>query len=805
MYLHFIKMAFRNQLKNKLFSVVNIFGLAIGIAVTVLIINYVSFEFSFDRMHRKHDRIYRVESRFYEGDQLTDDWGTSSFGYGSAISNELTGIEAYVRIGVQNTEQTVIYHDKRLRESGIAYAGASFFSVFDFQLKDGSPDDQLVRPNTVVLTESAARNFFPHEDAVGKLLTFANGSGFQECEVTGVMNDFPKNSHIQFNYLISYETLPDWMRDFWFLHEAYTYLLLEPGQDPIAIEAAFPALAEKYNGDDVLSNKTWACTLVPLNDIHLNPQKQYERETKGNRRSLYTLIVIAIVILLTAWINYINLTTARSMERAKDVGVRKVSGAQSIQLIRQFMTESWLVNLCAVVLSVLLLLFLKPLFDGLTGQAIGFVILRKSAFWFSALGILILGVFLSGFYPAFVMTRIKPALILKGNYFNSGSAGAMRRVLVVFQFASALFLVCGTFIIYRQVQFMQQQNLGINISQTLVLKFPVSRENLNETVMRFAENLKEEPAISSVTVTDAVPGMEVAYYASNRLQSAAADQYRLYEMLSVDYDFFNTFDLELAAGRSFQRGFGNERANLLVNEASLPLLGIQSPDAAIGKMVVLEGEPEPVKIIGVVKNWHQRGLSNAFTPIMFIMNGRLGWVPMKYIAVKTKTVDYDATLSLLQQSWNTYFPQASFDYFFLDQYFDSQYKTDRRFGRIVSIFTGLAFFISMLGLWALAAFTASKKVKEVGVRKVLGANKHHILYLFSREILILILVALVIATPLSVWVMNKWLDNFAFRTEISFWIYSIGGLLTILVAMLTVSWQSWRAAVRNPVEALRYE
>ncbi|WP_163710690.1 ABC transporter permease [Mangrovibacterium lignilyticum] len=805
MYLHFVKMAFRNQLKNKLFSIVNIFGLAIGIAVSVLIINYVSFEFSFDRMHSKRDRIYRVESQFYEGSQLTDDWGTSSFGYGSAISNELTGIEDYARVGVQNTEQTVIYHEKRIRESGIAYTGPGFLSVFDFKLKAGSPDDQFRRPNTVVLTESAARNFFPDEDPIGKLLTFASGSNFQECEVTGVMADFPANSHIHFNYLISYETLPDWMKEFWFLHEAYTYLLLEPGKNPADIEAAFPELAEKYNGDVVLSNKTWAVKLTPLTGIHLTPQKQYERETKGNRRSLYTLIVIAIVILLTAWINYINLATARSMERARDVGVRKVSGAMQIQLIRQYLAESWLVNLTAMLLAALLVLLFKPLFDELTGENIGFFLFREPLFWMSTFGVLLLGVFLSGFYPAFVMTRVKPAVILKGNYFNSGSAGTMRRTLVVFQFAAALFLICGTFIVYKQVQFMQQQNLGVNINQTIVLKFPVSRENLGETVARFAENLKEAPAVSAVTVTGAVPGMEVAYYASNRLQGAAADQYRLYEMLSVDYDFFDTFKLELAAGRPFQRGFGNDFTSVVVNEAALTSLGIGSADDAIGKNVLLESVNEPARIIGVTKNWHQRGLNNDFTPIIFVMNGRISWVPAKYIAVKAEAGNYESALQVLEQQWKSYFPQASFDYFFLDQYFDSQYKSDRRFGRIVSVFTGLAFFISMLGLWALAAFTASKKIKEVGVRKVLGANKHHIFFLFSREILILILIALTIATPLSIWVMSNWLSNFAFRTGISFWIYTVGGLMTIAIALVTISWQSWRAAVRNPVEALRYE
>lgn len=805
MFQHYLKMAFRNQAKNKLFSVINLLGLSIGLAVSVLIINYVSYEFSFDKFHSKKDRIYRVESKFYEADRLTDDWGTSSFGYGSAISSEMTGIEDYVRIGVQSTEQTVSYHEKRSRENGIAYAGNSFFNVFDFKLKEGAANDQLLRPNTVVITQDVAQRFFKDEDPIGKLLTFATGSTFYDCEVTGILEDFPPNSHIRFNYLISYETLPRWMKEFWYLHEAYTYLLLAPGKNPKEIEDAFPAMSEKYKTSEALKDKTWAVSLVPLKDIHLNPQKQYEKEVKGNRSSLITLLIIAFVILLTAWINYVNLTTARSMERAKDVGVRKVSGAFRFQLIRQYMMESWMVNLAATLLAVFLIFALKPVFNQLIGTKLGLFLLKDARFWLSAIAILLLGIAASGFYPAIIMTRVKPSVILKGNYFNSGSAGTTRRVLVVFQFAASLFLICGTFIVYQQVKFMQRQSLGVNINQTIVLKYPVSRADLNQQVDLFAKNLEENSLISSVSLAGAVPGMEVATFASNRLQGDTPGQNRLYEMLTVDEDFIKTFDFELAAGRSFEEGFGDERQNMLINEASLSSLGFTKPEDAIGKQVLLEAEAEPVNIIGVVKNWHQRGLGNAYTPIMFVLNGRVGWIAPKFIAIKTSTPNYESALNSVRETWNGYFPEASFDYFFLDEYFNDQYKSDQSFGKIVGVFTALAFFISILGLWALAAFTASKKVKEVGVRKVLGAEIGSIVYLFSKEIIILILVSLLIATPISVWVMKTWLNDYAFHTGINFWIYIAGGVVTLSIAIFTVSWQSWRAATRNPVEALRYE
>ncbi|MCJ7449845.1 MAG: ABC transporter permease [Bacteroidales bacterium] len=802
---HYLKIALRNQLKSRFFSVINITGLAIGMAVSVLILNYVSFEFSFDKMHSQRDRIYRVESRFYEGNVITDDWATSSFGYGSAISREMTGIEDFVRIGIQNPEQTVSYKDERSRETGIAYTGPAFFSVFDFKLKKGAANDQLLRPRTVVISEAVARRFFKEEDPLGKALTFASGASFVDCEVTGIIKDFPQNSHIRFNYLISYETLPNYMKEFWYLHEAYTYLLLSPGVNPANIEAGFPAMAEKYKTRDALRNKTWAVSLVPLESIHLNPQKQYEKEIKGNKSSLVTLIVIAIVILLTAWINYINLTTARSMERAKDIGLRKVVGASQKELIYQFITESWLVNLTSALLAIIFVILLKPVFNRVIDENIGLFILTQPDFWLFATAFIITGIILSGFYPAFIMSRIKPAEIIKTNYFISGSAGITRQVLVIFQFAAAIILICGTFIVYKQVRFMEKQDLGVNIDQTIVLKFPVSREGLNQKINLFAENLETKPFVKSVSITGSVPGMEVAYFASNRLQSEGSEQHRLYEMLSVDENFVNTFGFRLLAGRSFQEGFGNERENLLINEAAMLYLNIKKPEDAIGKKVMLEGENELVTIIGVVQNWHQRGLGNVYTPIMIIRNGRLRWVPPRFFAIKTAGNNYDEIIRVLKERWNSYFPEASFDYFFLDQYFDSQYKTDRRFGKIVAIFTGLAFFISILGLWALTVLSVSKKVKEVGIRKIFGAHSLNIIYNFSREIMILILIAFIIAIPVSLVVMKNWLLNYAFRTDIGLWIYVVGGIITLMIAMITVGWQSWRAATRNPVEALRYE
>jgi len=802
---HNLKMAFRNMARSKSFFFINVLGLSLGLAIVFLILNYVSFEFNYDKQHGKQDRIYRVESLFYEDNVLTDDWATSSFGYGSAMAAELKGIEAFTRVGVQNTEQTVIYEDKRVRENDIAYADSSFLKIFDFEMKAGAREGQLVRPKTVLITESAAMRFFPNEDPIGKVLTFASGANFVDCEVTGVLRDFPGNSHIRFSYLISHETLPNWMKDFWYLHEAYTYLLLYPETNPADLESQFPEMAEKYKTGEALANKKWSVHLEPLTKIHLQPQKQYEKEIKGNKRSLITLLIIAVIILLMGWFNYINLTTTQSMEKAKEVGVRKATGASRFELIWLYMAESLILNLMAIGLACVLVLLLHPYFAKITGVQVGFYVLEYPLFWCSALAMLVVGTLLSGLYPAFVMSSIRPATIMKGNYVHSKTAGTVRRILVVFQFAASIFLVCGTMVIYKQVKFMQEQDLGVDIGQTLVVKYPVSRGNVFKQVELFSEKLKAEQRFKSVSLSGSVPGFEVAKFASNSKLGSDESENRLYEMLTVDDQFIDAFDLQLLAGKPFKKGEANLMSSLIVNEAALGLLNISSPDEAIGQQVMIEGQTEPVTITGVLANWHQRGLGNNYTPIMLVYNGKIGWVRPGYIAVKLAGGNMQDDLNSIKAEWGSYFPDASFDYFFLDELFDNQYKTDRRYGQLVTLFTVLAFVISVLGLWALASYTASKKIREVGIRKVLGAEGSHIVYLFSKEIILLIVVSILIATPASMFVMKRWLESYAFHTSVSIWVYIAGGLMTLVVAIVTILRESYRVSTLNPVETIKYE
>lgn len=469
----------RNLMKRKGFSFINIFGLAVGMASALLIFTYVAFEFSFDKMHSKSERIYRVQSTFHEGEVLTDDWATSSFGYGSAMQENLAGIEDYTRVGcIIQPEQLVKYGELCLRENGIAYADPGFFRLFDFELLKGDRASCLSMPCQVVITERIARKYFRDEDPVGKILIFNSNMGKVSCEVTGVMKEMPSNSHIHYNFLLSYATLPKWVQEYWYKHEAYTYVLLDSPERKEEIERAFPQLAEKYKTEEALKNKTWGVRLEPLEKIHLNPQLGYEAELKGNHSAIIALIFGAIAILIIAWINYINLTVARSMERAKEVGVRRVVGAFPKQLVGQFLFEAFVMNLIAFIIALGLIELLLPSFNQLVGRTITFSVWFTEYWGGGVLLLFIVGIYISGYYPARALLRKKPIVLLKGKFQNSRSGENTRKILVIVQYTASMILLCSTLIVFAQLSYMRRQSLGVKTDQILVIKFPGPTEGM---------------------------------------------------------------------------------------------------------------------------------------------------------------------------------------------------------------------------------------------------------------------------------------------------------------------------------------
>ncbi|MDP4184811.1 MAG: ABC transporter permease [Bacteroidota bacterium] len=795
----------RSLLKNKTFTLINILGLSIGMTAALLVLNYVSFEFSYDQMHHKKDRIYRVESRFYEGKEMTDDWPTSSFGYASAMKREISGIEDFTRVDIQQNEQIVSREQHCFREDRICYTDPGFFRLFDYKLIEGDRQTALSRPKTVVISELMAQKYFNGKNPIGKSLSFSTTGEKIQCEVTGIMENIPANAHTHYDFLISWETLPNWKKEYWYIHEVYSYVLLSPNVKPESIEAAFPALAEKYKTEPPLKNKTWAIKLQPLTKIHLTPQKSYEREVKGNRKAVIALILIAIAILCIAWINYINLTTARSLERAKEIGIRKVSGAGKHQLTIQFLFESLLVNLPALILALIILQLILPLFNRFTGMYLDFSLWANGYFWIALLIILISGILLSGFYPAFILSSIRPSETLKGKYIRSQNAGIIRTGLVVIQFLASFLLICGTLIVHSQLRFMQTQDNGIKTKQTLVIKYPAYTENLTNKVLALKREIKNIPGVKNVTISGAVPGAEVANFASNRRTNDPTAQNRLYEMLPCDPDYLDAYDLKLVAGRGFSANIENNTNTLVINEEAVKLLGFKSNEEAVGQLVSLESLDTPMQIGGVVKNYHQQSLNKEYTPIIFLMYNKIGWLSIKYISIGIEGGNQAELVEKVKSQWQRFFPESSYDYFFLDQFFNKQYQQDERFGAIFSLFSILAIFIACLGLWALAMFTGLTRTKEMGIRKVLGASSPSLINLLATEFMKLIGVAVLIGIPVSWLIMNEWLNNYAFRIKISWWFFVIPALIIFVISALTITVQTLKIVRTNPSESLKYE
>lgn len=802
---NYLILAYRNLLKTKWLSLVNIGGLCIGISACILILNYVSYEQSFDKMHVKSDRIYRVESQFFENGELTDDWGTASFGYASAMQRHFPEIEDFVRIDITQTERIVSYEDLKYREETVVATEPALFSVFSFPLIKGNPEEVLDGPNKVVVTQSMASKYFGEEDPIGKTLEISTSREILECEVSGIMEDIPRNSHFNYDFFISWETLPEWKKDFWYLHETYSYVLLTEGADPKTIEVAFPDMTEQYKTREALRNKTWSIVLTPLSDIHLTPQKQYEKEIKGNAKSLRALVLAALAILIIAWINYINLTTTRSIERAGEVGIRKVAGATKRQLVFQFMTETIVINTLSFVLAILLVFAVIPLFNQLLGKDIPFILLREALFW-SALGIIFFsGVFLSGFYPAFVLSSVQLVNTLKGRYIHSRKAALVRRGLVVFQFSFAVVLITGFIILFKQLKYMENQALGVDIEQVMAVKYPVRTVNFQEKFVTFMEELKELGGVSAATVSNAVPGMEVAYFLSNYKANDLVPQNKLYEMLSVDYNYISTYSLEIIAGRDFSRSFEIDVNRIILNESAVAALGFLSAEEAIGEKVMLEGDSEAVEIVGVIKNFHQQGLNKSFTPIMLFLHNRISWIRLNYISVKMMHSNAPQTIEQINTLWNQFFSNSTFDYFFVEPYYDTQYRDDRRFNRVFGLFTGLSILISILGLWTLVLFESLIMNKTISIRRVFGASHRSLFLGLSKRFLLLIGVSIAIGAPVSYLFMKNWLNQYTFRTELNWWVFAIAGIVTLLITFLTIGRQTYKAATSNPVTALKTE
>lgn len=818
MWRNYLTIALRNLQKRRGFSLLNIFGLALGMCACLLILQYVAFERSYDAFHPLGKDIYRLRLDAYQEGRLAWQSATVYPAFAPTMKRELPEVVEACRLHDAEFIITNPENNVKFAETKGYFADPSFLKMFALPLLSGNPETALNGPDKILLSEKTALRYFGRTDVLGEQLLIKDPGAFQTYEVSGVFKDYPANSHLAIDYLVSYGTLAkivaqQWgdttnaTETAWGWYDFYTYLQLQPGTDVAAFKQKFPAFVDKYPNADYIERKINArndIDIIPMQDIHLYSNVNQEAEVNGNGRAVSVLLLVAFFILAIAWINYINLSTARSIERGREVGVRKVMGARQGQLLRQFLVESLLLNGVAFVLALLATNLLLPAFRQFTGKAIPSDFLFHSQFWVLALGVLVLGSVLSGLYPAFVLAAFRPVSVLKGALKHSSGGISLRKGLIIFQFTATIALIAGTLVVFRQIQFMRNQELGLDIEQTLVVHGAQSiLDSLYEGRFEpFRNQALAIPGVKNLTASSSVPGDEIYWTNGVRVvgRGDQAPMYTLYN-IGIDEHFMPAYGLKLLAGRAFSKDFGidREHKSLLLNETAARSIGFAKPTDALNQRI--RRGRDTLTIVGITNDFHHQGLQKAINPVAFLFYpDSRSFYSVKIDAGKTKE-----TVATVQHMWATAFPDDPFEYFFLDEFFNQQYQADVQFGRVFSLFAILAIIVACLGLLGLASYQIVQRTKEIGIRKVLGASTGGLVRLLSGNFLLLVLLAILIASPIAWWAMSKWLAGFAYRVDIEWWIFAVAGLLAVLVAFATVSVQSMRAALSNPVEALRSE
>jgi putative ABC transport system permease protein len=807
----YLAIAWRNLLKSKGYTILNTLVLTIGMTCCLLIFHYVSLERSYDTFQKHSANIVRIRLDGYKKGEFAWKSATSYPALAPAMKKDFPEIENFCRLrDAEALFATLDFSVKGKEEKGY-FADPAAVDMFDLKTS-GNPTTDLNAPYKMIVSESFSKKYFGGKDPVGQRLTMNYRSIRKDIFVVGVFREYPSNSHLVIKYLISYATYGAIMREFgdttdavetsfeWY--DFYSYLQLKPGVDWKQLEKKLPAFADKYINNDEwrrANNVKNVLTLIPLQDIHLYSNFNQEAEINGSAQTVSFLFLIALLIISIAWVNYINLATARSVERAREVGVRKVLGALRQNLIWQFLIECLLVNLFALAVSAVLFISLIRGFDSFTGNETFSNTGLNSRYWLTFGVVFILGTLFSGTYPAFVLSSFNPVTVMKGGFKNKSGGLLIRKSLIVVQFLASVVMIAGTMIVYQQVNFMRKKQLGANINQTLVLQGSISMSDslYREIYQPFKTELLQQKGVRSVTASSSVMGKEI-YWTTNIAAILTGSQGQVLYHLGVDYDFVPSYQLKLIAGRNFSNDFPNDNKTVLLNEAASYLLGFENPQKAINSYVVRN---DTLKIIGVVQNYHHQGLQKAIEPMIFLLRPN----SQNYYSVKIQTGNLQQTISAVNRIWNRYFPAQPFDYFFLDDSFNHQYKAEILFGKVFGIFSLLAIIIASFGLLGLSAYNVSQRVKEISIRKILGASGQHIFRLLSIQFFRLILFAIMLAIPIGWFVMNKWLQDFAYRITISWWIFFIAGLFALIIALITISLQALKAITSSPVKNLRSE
>jgi putative ABC transport system permease protein len=808
MFLNYLKIAWRSLLKNKLYSLLNIMGLAIGLSCFLLIVLYVADELAYDRFHEKADRIYRINSDLKFGDTFSLLPFTSDM-MGPTLKQEYPQVEEQVRIYTSSGSKMLKKGAEFITESDVAHADSTIFRVFTLPLLAGDPHAALAQPNSVVISESAALKYFGTAQALGQVLETITGDFY---EVRGVMEDMPENGHFKFDFIFSMSNAGYEWGSF-LSHNFHTYLLLQEGVTAADFRPGLLHYITNYvlpqakqlmginsiEEFEAAGNKLgyW---LTPITDIHLYSDREMEIRPGGSIQYVYIFSAVALFILLIACVNFMNLSTASSAGRAREVGIRKVLGSERRQLMIQFLTEASLMALLAMGVALLFVLMALPLFNELAAKALSLQRLLQPDGLLLLLALPLLVGLLAGAYPAFFLSAFKPIHVLKGKLNLGASGGSFRSVLVVFQFTISIILIIGTLVVYRQLAYIQNKQLGFNKDQVLIVN---DVHALKSGALTFKNEVVQLPGVQSGTLSGFLP---VASNRSDQTYSkvAAMSSESGFGMQTwwVDPDYIPTLGMELLAGRNFSPERGGDSTALIINESTARLLGYDDP---VGKTIwgvedVHTGRMQAFDIIGVVKNFHYETLRQNIGPLTM----RLGKSTSK-ASFKVKADQLPLVIAGIDQKWKSMAPGIPLDYRFLDDAFDAMYRTEQRLGRIALVFSLLAIAVACLGLFGLSTFIAQKRAKEIGIRKVLGASVGGLVQLLSLDFIKLVAIAFLIASPLAWWAMHSWLQDFAYRIDISWWIFIGAGLVALLIALATVSVQALKAAMANPVNNLRTE
>ena len=802
---NYFKIAWRNLLRNRVFSAINIVGLAIGLASCMLISLYVLDELSFDRYNENADQIVRVVFKgTMNGGKINEAHVMPPTG--PTLKDEYPEVLEATRLR-QAGRPKVIIGNKQYSDENMAFVDANFFKVFTLPFINGDEETALKEPNTIVITENAAVKYFGGTDAVGKILKFKGSDS--PLKVTGVIKEVPVNSHFRYELFGSMGGLEESRSDSWMVSEFFTYLLLQKGYDYKRLEAKLPQTVEKYMGPQLKKAMGISLTefrksgndiglhLQPLTDIHLYGDAVYDLSNSGDIKYVYIFGGVAVIMLVIACINFMNLSTAGSSKRAREVGVRKVMGSEKRELILQFLLESVLLTSIALILATIFGFLALPLFNDLSGKDLSLQLKSVPQIlpYLLLFGLLI-GL-LSGSYPAFYLSSFKPISVLKGRFNFDKKSISLRSGLVVVQFFISITLMIGTTVVYQQLKFIQNKKLGYSKDQVLVL----DTWSLGKNQRAFHDELLRDPNVVSVSASGFLPAGPSNN--NNYMVFPDGNNSTLVKTLryEVDYQYIPTLGMEMAYGRNFSKDFGNDSSGVIINETAASMLGWKNNalDHTISR-ANNEGQTSTFRVIGVVKDFHFQSLHERISPLVMTLSGEAGTTIVKLKAKNVKDV-----LAKMKITWDSFKPENPFEYTFLDERFNNTYKAEQKTGQILGVFAGLTIFVACLGLFGLATFTAEQRTREIGVRKVLGASVSGIVMLLSRDFIKLVGIAIIVAMPVAWYGMNKWLQEFEYRIEISWWMLSLAGILSIAVAVFTVSFQSVKAALMDPVKSLRSE